>query len=104
MGADVFRQGAVANAMIRVDQLMSRSTCEGSARLRGHSTPKHTEEPFRGLRFFDCPLRGAVGSQRLEAYRRGRECNCSRVPKFGKGGGGSDRDDDGGNQRDDKSA
>src|SRR5437660_6688977 len=32
MGADVSRQGAVANAMIRVDQLMSCSTCEGSAR------------------------------------------------------------------------
>jgi hypothetical protein len=31
MGADVFGQGAVANAMIRVDQRMSCSTCEGSA-------------------------------------------------------------------------
>src|SRR6266481_9039249 len=31
MGADVFRQGAVAKAMIKVDQHMSRSTCAGGA-------------------------------------------------------------------------
>src|SRR6266851_6829644 len=50
MGADVFGQGAVANAMIRVDQLKSCSTCEGGAQQLNafHRLRIPPLEQFRG--------------------------------------------------------